>query len=61
VHAKNILIDNKQLYIWSMNLSTNAIEQNREIGVVTTDTWVVNTFLKQFQEDRETKATSYQN
>ena len=61
VHAKNILIDNTQLYIWSMNLSTNAIEQNREIGVVTADTWVVNTFLKQFAEDRTTKAKPYKN
>lgn len=56
VHAKNILIDGTQLYIWSMNLSTNAIEQNREIGVVTTDTYVIQKFTTQFAEDRATKA-----
>lgn len=59
VHAKNILIDNKQLYIWSMNLSTNAIEQNREIGVVTSDSNVLEIFSRQFDEDWNTKARPY--
>jgi cardiolipin synthase A/B len=59
VHAKNILIDNKKMYIWSMNLSTNAIENNREIGIVTEDRFVLETFRKQFVEDWETKALPY--
>lgn len=59
VHAKNILIDNKKLYVWSMNLSTNAIEQNREIGIVTEDKYVLQTFMEQFAEDRNDRSKAY--
>jgi len=59
VHAKNILIDNQALYIWSMNLSANALDNNREIGVVSSDRFVIQSFMKQFQDDRESKAIPY--
>lgn len=59
VHAKNILINNKKLYVWSMNLSTNAIEKNREIGVVTEDTYAIETFMQQFTEDWNNRSKAY--
>jgi len=34
VHTKVILVDNKYLIIWSMNLSQNALDKNREIGII---------------------------
>ncbi|MDP2669718.1 MAG: phospholipase D-like domain-containing protein [bacterium] len=54
MHAKMILVDNQKLYIGSMNLSTNAIENNREIGIVVSDPYVLKRFTKQFAGDRET-------
>jgi phosphatidylserine/phosphatidylglycerophosphate/cardiolipin synthase-like enzyme len=53
LHAKNILVDNQTLLITSMNLSTNAIENNREIGIVTQDKEAVNSFLYQFNKDKK--------
>lgn len=51
LHAKNIVRDGSHLYVWSMNLSTNALEQNREIGIVTTDKKAIERFQTQFAED----------
>lgn len=51
LHAKNILIDSKELLITSMNLSTNAIENNREIGIVTQDKKAIGSFIYQFDKD----------
>lgn len=36
IHSKTILIDERYLLIWSMNMSSNSLENNREIGVITT-------------------------
>lgn len=52
LHAKDILIDGKNLLMWSMNLSTNALDNNREIGIVIDDEEVVKQFGKQFDRDR---------
>lgn len=53
VHAKSILIDWLKLYLWSMNLSENAVEKNREIGIVTNDKYIIRQFLWQFDKDRQ--------
>lgn len=53
LHAKNIMIDGKELLITSMNLSTNAIENNREIGIVTADKKALWSFSHQFEKDYE--------
>jgi phosphatidylserine/phosphatidylglycerophosphate/cardiolipin synthase-like enzyme len=37
-HDKMIIIDKKKLLIGSTNLSTNALDHNREISIITTDT-----------------------
>jgi len=42
-----------------MNLSTNAIEKNREIGVVTEDKYVIQTFMEQFTDDRDNRSNAY--
>ena len=43
-----------------MNLSTNAIENNREIGIVTSDSHVIRMYNTQFDKDRNT-SRSYAN
>ena len=34
LHAKVIIVDHRQVFIGSHNLTTNAIENNREIGII---------------------------
>lgn len=34
LHAKVIIVDNAYVFIWSHNLTTNAIENNREMGIL---------------------------
>ena len=51
LHAKNILIDENILLMWSMNLSTNALDNNREIGIIVDDKKVVEQFGRQFERD----------
>lgn len=53
IHAKNMLIDESSLMIGSMNFSTNALDNNREIGIVTSDMRAVKTFMRQFEKDWE--------
>ncbi|MCX6024077.1 MAG: phospholipase D-like domain-containing protein [Chloroflexi bacterium] len=36
IHAKMLLIDGKKLFVGSQNLTTQAMERNREVGAVTT-------------------------
>jgi phosphatidylserine/phosphatidylglycerophosphate/cardiolipin synthase-like enzyme len=36
VHAKMILADNRRLYVGSINLSTQSLDRNREVGVLLT-------------------------
>lgn len=58
IHAKNILIDDEVLMMWSMNLSENALDNNREIGILIDDSRSMSSFSRQFQKDREI-ATEY--
>ncbi len=51
LHAKNILIDDKILIMWSMNLSTNALDNNREFGIIIDDPRVIKQFKGQFERD----------
>lgn len=55
IHAKNILIDGKILIMWSANLSENALDNNREIGIIIDDPWVVKKFKGQFERDWDAK------
>jgi cardiolipin synthase A/B len=53
VHTKTILIDQKWLLIWSTNLSTNALENNRELSIIIADTQARSRFKQQLQKDRD--------
>lgn len=37
IHAKLIIIDHRYMIIGSMNLSSNALDRNRELGIIITD------------------------
>jgi len=53
VHSKNILVDWKLLLVGSMNLSQNAIENNREMSIITDDINAIRRFNGQFLSDLE--------
>lgn len=58
VHAKSILVDDRWLQIWSHNFSTNALDNNREMSIVSDDKKSINIFKNQFEKDRQ-KAKEY--
>lgn len=51
MHAKSILIDEKYLFIWSINFSTNSIDKNREIWVLIINNEIIDYFLSIFNND----------
>lgn len=51
VHAKAMLIDDKYLYIGSINFSANSMDDNRELGIVVTNRDAIDAFKKQFVVD----------
>lgn len=53
VHAKVLLVDQKYMLVGSMNFSTQAIENNREVSIILTDKANMRRFLSQFEKDRE--------
>lgn len=50
-HTKMILIDNRILLVWSINLSEHSMDSNRELGLFITDPSVIATFMQQFERD----------
>lgn len=52
-HTKMILIDHEILLLGSMNLSTNSLDNNREIWILLLDPTIINEFATQFYKDRE--------
>lgn len=51
MHAKSILIDEKYLFIWSINFSTYSIDKNREAWIFIINKEIINNFLKVFNLD----------
>lgn len=51
VHAKTMLIDDRWLMVSSMNFSTNALDNNREIGIVITNQKSLDIRKAQFLKD----------
>ncbi len=51
IHAKSILIDDKYLYIGSVNFSSYSIDKNREIGLLINNQDIISKFLDIFQDD----------
>jgi len=50
IHSKMMLIDNQILYLWSINFSTNSMDNNREIWILLTDKEIIKQFLKYFYQ-----------
>lgn len=50
LHAKMILVDNKEVYIGSANLVKKSIEQNLEVGILTSDSGAVSKALEYFED-----------
>lgn len=51
MHAKMILVDKKKAYIGSINISTSSFDKNRELGIVVSDTTVLQTLSDTFKQD----------
>lgn len=50
-HAKYIVADSKKGYMGSVNLTTNSMDSNREIGVIIDDATMLGTFKQVFEKD----------
>lgn len=53
IHAKSILIDEKYLYIWSINFSSYSMDKNREIWILIKNEDIIKQFLDIFTSDFE--------
>ena len=51
IHAKVIVADGRQAFVGSQNFSSTSLEQNRELGLVTSDPRVVASLVKTFAGD----------
>ncbi|MCA9522555.1 MAG: hypothetical protein KC609_16365 [Myxococcales bacterium] len=58
-HAKLIVADKSRAFIGSVNLSTNSLNNNREIGLISDDADVVKGVLAVYDADWETRAEIY--
>jgi len=51
VHAKAMLIDDRYLYVGSINFSDNSMDNNRELWIIVTNREAIDAFKKQFLQD----------
>jgi cardiolipin synthase A/B len=51
MHAKIIVVDNKVAFVGSDNISTQSLDQNRELGIIVSDSSVLHTLQTTFQND----------
>lgn len=51
IHAKMIVVDGVRGYIGSVNLSTNSMTNNREVGLLMTDPGILQTLTSTFTSD----------
>jgi cardiolipin synthase A/B len=51
MHAKIIVIDGKEAFVGSENISAQSLDQNRELGIIVSDGNVLNTLQQTFQTD----------
>ena len=50
-HTKMILIDDKILLLWSMNLSDTSLDKNREIWIILIDKGIIEQYKELFEKD----------
>lgn len=55
MHSKAILIDEKYLFIWSINFSTNSLNNNREVWILLKNEEIIKDFLYLFKQDIKNK------
>lgn len=51
VHAKSVLVDRKRAYVGSINFTATSMDQNRELGLLTTTSEVIGSLGKTFDKD----------
>ncbi len=51
MHAKIILVDGKEAFVGSENISTYSLDKNRELGILVADTSVLATLKSTFNQD----------
>lgn len=51
MHAKIIIVDGSKAFVGSENISTQSLNQNRELGIIVSDTNVLNRLQSTFQTD----------
>lgn len=51
MHAKAILVDEKYLFIWSINFSSYSIDKNREIWLIIKNNKIISDFINIFYTD----------
>jgi phosphatidylserine/phosphatidylglycerophosphate/cardiolipin synthase-like enzyme len=56
-----ILIDNEILILWSMNLSDNSLDNNREIWIILIDKNIIAEFKELFEKDWEKSKYKFEN
>lgn len=51
IHAKLIVVDKQKAYIGSVNLTTQSLDENRELGIIISEEDIITTLEKDFQTD----------
>jgi len=51
MHAKIMVVDGKEAFVGSQNISAQSLDQNREVGIIIADASVLNTLQQTFASD----------
>jgi phosphatidylserine/phosphatidylglycerophosphate/cardiolipin synthase-like enzyme len=51
IHAKMILVDDKEAFVGSENFSTGSMDDNRELGIIINEQGIINSLNKIFNDD----------
>ncbi len=57
VHAKLIIVDDEKAYVGSVNLTTQSMDANRELGIILSENDSINTLQADFQNDWNSSTT----
>jgi cardiolipin synthase A/B len=57
MHAKIIVVDGKEAFVGSENISSQSLDSNRELGLIISDNGVLNTLQRTFQIDWNASVT----
>jgi phosphatidylserine/phosphatidylglycerophosphate/cardiolipin synthase-like enzyme len=58
IHAKEILVDDREAFVGSQNFSPTSLDANRELGIITTNPAIVTELAQTFADD-DAGATPY--